>query len=317
MGFGYFDNEHKEYVITTPKTPVKWVNYIGGLDFGGFVDQTGGALLCKGDPALNRITKYIPQLPASDFNGTTLYLRIKENGEFKLIAPLFTPILNEYSKYECHVGMGYSRFITIVEDIKLDMLVFVPTEGEREIRDIKVTNNKDKSVEIDIIPLIEYTHFEAMKQFNNADWVPQTMQSERYFDEEGISVVKQYAFMRKGDQENFFTASMEMDSFETDRERFLGEYGFGSYKEPLSLKEESLSNYEALRGNNILAAIYKMGIVESGKTVRLVTQLGQFSKDIDGSIGVRADYDGLIVDPCVPKEWQETQYYCDYGTQTY
>ena len=57
MNYGHFDNKTKEYVITNPKTPVKWINYIGALDFGGFVDHTGGALLCKGDPALNRITK--------------------------------------------------------------------------------------------------------------------------------------------------------------------------------------------------------------------------------------------------------------------
>jgi len=34
----------------------------GRLAFGGFVDQTGGLLLCKGDPALNRITKYLPHV---------------------------------------------------------------------------------------------------------------------------------------------------------------------------------------------------------------------------------------------------------------
>ena len=62
MDYGYFDDERREYVITNPRTPVKWINYIGTLAFGGLVDQTGGALICKGDPALNRITKYIPQL---------------------------------------------------------------------------------------------------------------------------------------------------------------------------------------------------------------------------------------------------------------
>ena len=69
---------HREYVITNPKTPVKWINYIGTLAFGGFVDHTGGSLICKGDPSLNRITKYLPQLPASDFKGETLYLRFKQ-----------------------------------------------------------------------------------------------------------------------------------------------------------------------------------------------------------------------------------------------
>jgi cellobiose phosphorylase len=70
--YGYFDDAHREYVITNPKTPVKWLNYIGTLAFGGFVDQTGGMLICKQDPALNRITKYLTQGPPSEFRATTM-----------------------------------------------------------------------------------------------------------------------------------------------------------------------------------------------------------------------------------------------------
>ena len=92
MKYGYFDEIKKEYVITNPKTPTKWINYIGTLDFGGFVDHTGGVLLCKGDPAINRITKYIPQLPASDFRATTLYIRYKVDNEYTLFSP-FTRLL--------------------------------------------------------------------------------------------------------------------------------------------------------------------------------------------------------------------------------
>ncbi|MDR2555991.1 MAG: hypothetical protein LBC64_11290, partial [Fibromonadaceae bacterium] len=57
--YGYFDDARKEYVLLNPATPIKWCNYVGALEFGGIVDTTGGTVLCKGDPALNRITKYI------------------------------------------------------------------------------------------------------------------------------------------------------------------------------------------------------------------------------------------------------------------
>ncbi len=66
--YGYFDDAKKEYVLTTPATPIKWCNYVGTLNFGGIVDTTGGTLICKGDPALNRITKYIAQMPCSDLS---------------------------------------------------------------------------------------------------------------------------------------------------------------------------------------------------------------------------------------------------------
>ena len=97
--YGYFVD--REYVITNPRTPVKWINYVGTLAFGGLVDHTGGALICKGDPALNRITKYVPQLPSSAFKGETLYLRIVGDGGYRVFSPYFVPTLDPYDLYEC------------------------------------------------------------------------------------------------------------------------------------------------------------------------------------------------------------------------
>ena len=128
MQYGYFDDAAREYIITTPKTPVKWVNYIGTLAFGGFVDQTGGALLCKDDPALNRITKYIPQMPASDFKGTTLYLRVREPAAkaYRVFSPFFVPTLDPYDRYECHVGLGYSRIVSEFYGIRTEVTMVGP-----------------------------------------------------------------------------------------------------------------------------------------------------------------------------------------------
>jgi len=98
MKYGHFDDSAREYVIENPKTPVKWINYVGSLRFGGFVDHTGGLLLCKGDPALNRITKYLPQLPASQLKGHTLYCAcipprvIARSARFRPFAPGARPL---------------------------------------------------------------------------------------------------------------------------------------------------------------------------------------------------------------------------------
>ena len=32
MKYGYFDDERKEYVITDPRTPLPWINYLGSDD---------------------------------------------------------------------------------------------------------------------------------------------------------------------------------------------------------------------------------------------------------------------------------------------
>ena len=42
MKFGYFDDKALEYVITTPRTPLPWINYLGCNDFFSIVSNTCG-----------------------------------------------------------------------------------------------------------------------------------------------------------------------------------------------------------------------------------------------------------------------------------
>ena len=276
MDYGYFDNSTNEYVITTPKTPVKWINYIGQLSFGGFVDNTGGGVICKSDPALNRIVKYFAQLPASDFKGETLYIRFKNNnGTYKIFSPFFVPTLDSYKIFECHIGLGYSTFISEFYDIRAEITVFVPINDIRVVRDIKITNLKKKSIDIDIIPVVEYTHFEALKQLTNADWVPQTMQSKVFEEGNGFKILTQYAFMKRDIEINYFTSNLPFSSFESDRKNFLGDNEYGTWSNPLSLQKIELSNYEAKRGDNIGALMHHLGLFQPGETKRVITQLGQ------------------------------------------
>ncbi len=273
--YGYFDDENREYVVTNPKTPVKWINYLGTLEFGGIIDQTGGALLCKGDPALNRILKYIPQLPASDFKGQTMYLRVENENGYELLAPFFVPVLKEPDSYQCRVGLGYNRYISDFSGLICDVTVFVPRGKAVEISKVRIENNSGKSLKVDVIPVSEFTHFDALKQFNNADWVPQTMESRAYWEKDGKLILTQCAFMQINRQMNYTSANIPAQSFETDRKNFLGNNEYGSFKEPLSLLSEKLSNTQANRGDNIHATLYELGEIKSGESREMVFLLGQ------------------------------------------
>lgn len=273
MNYGYFDDDAREYVITDPRTPVKWINYIGTLAFGGFVDHTGGAVLCKGDPTLNRITKYITQLPDADFKGTTLYLRFPEGAGYRVFSPFYTPTLDPYTSFTCRVGLGYTRIVSEVYGIRTDVTIFVPEGGTQELRLARVTNLRDTAVALDAIPVVEYTHPDALKQLTNADWVPQTMVSRSVEEGGGFRTLLQYPFMFRDIKVNYFTASLPVASFESDRARFLGRYG--TWAVPQALQQPALSDYAALRGDNIGALLLSLGELAPGETRSFVTQLGQ------------------------------------------
>ncbi len=276
MDYGYFDDQNREYVLTNPKTPTKWINYVGTRAFGGIVDHTGGALICRNDPALNRITKYIPQLPASLPRGTTLYMRFPEaGGGYRVFSPYFVPTLDPYDRYECRVGLGYMRIVSEFYGIRTAATIFVPMGGRQLVCDIQVTNVSDCPLDVDAVPVVEYTHPDALKQFTNADWVPQTMQSRACEQQGGLKVLLQYPFMDKERQINYLTSNRPVSSFETDRARFLGDHEYGTWARPCSLQRSELSNYEALRGDNVGALMHHLGEIAPGQTARLVTQLGQ------------------------------------------
>jgi cellobiose phosphorylase len=291
MEYGFFDNERREYVITTPFIPARWINYVGTLQFGGYVDNTGGGVICKGDASLNRITKYVVQLPASSLNGETCYVRLKQAKGYKLFSPFYTPALEPLDTYECRVGLSYSRFTAEAHGLRVEITVFVPLARPRVLRCYRVTNLSGKPVQADLVPVVEYSHFDAHRDFANADWVPQTMQSRLETGPDGWRILTQFAFMKKNKGRNFFTASVPFSSFESDRKKFLGNGGYGSWQNPLSLREEELSNTEVNRCENIGALMIRLGTLQPGETKEVITQLGQ-----------TAD---------LPAEWKDVAFYRD------
>lgn len=274
MKYGYFDEANREYVITNPRTPVKWINYIGTRAFGGFVDHTGGALICKDDPTHNRITKYIQQMPSSDFKGETLYLRLRTKAGSFAFSPFFVPTLDEYDLYECHVGLGYMRIVSEMHGLRTEATIFVPRGSQCEVRRIQVTNIGSQALRVDAVPVAEYTHPSAMQQYTNADWVPQTMMSRAVKDGE-LTVLLQYPFMLRDRRVNYFTSNMPVSSFETDRKRFLGDNEYGSFADPRALRNGELGNYEAQRGDNIAALLHPLGNLQPGESREFITLLGQ------------------------------------------
>lgn len=60
MRYGYFDNEHREYVIDRVDVPVSWTNYIGLKDMYGVFNHTAGGYLLYKSPEYHRITRFRP-----------------------------------------------------------------------------------------------------------------------------------------------------------------------------------------------------------------------------------------------------------------
>ena len=93
--------------------------------------------------------------------------------------------------------------------------------------------------------------------------------------ENGFIVLQEYPFFKRDMAVNYHTSNYPVDSFQSDRKLFLGDNEYGSWRAPLELQNEHLSNFEATRGDNITALLHKMGSVKPGQSVEIITQLGQ------------------------------------------
>ena len=75
MKFGYFDDRNKEYVITTPQTPLPWINYLGSEDFFSLVSNTAGGYSFYRDARMRRLTRYRYNNSPLDMDGHRIYIK--------------------------------------------------------------------------------------------------------------------------------------------------------------------------------------------------------------------------------------------------
>ena len=106
MKYGYFDDANREYVITTSKTPLPWINYLGCNDFFSLVSNTCGGYSFYKDAKLLRITRYRYNDIPYDANGKYYYIKDGDT----VWNPGWKPTQTDLDSYACHHGIGYSRF---------------------------------------------------------------------------------------------------------------------------------------------------------------------------------------------------------------
>src|SRR5215475_3141431 len=141
MRYGHFDDDHREYVITRPDTPVPWINYLGTDDYFGIVSNTAGGYSWHRDARLRRLTRYRYNNVPSDTGGRYLYLRDAASGTFW--SPTWQPTQHALADYRCRHGLGYTIVSSSLEGIGAEVLYFVPPGETLEVWRARITNTRD------------------------------------------------------------------------------------------------------------------------------------------------------------------------------
>ena len=222
MKFGYFDDNAKEYVITSPKTPLPWINYLGCEDFFSLVSNTCGGYSFYKDAKLLRLTRYRYNNVPGDSNGHYYY--IKEGNT--IWNPGWMPSKTELDSYECRHGMGYSVFTGVKNGLMAQLTDFVPMGSTCEINKLTLKNTSDKKKDFSVFSYVEFCLWNAMDDMTNFQRNFSTGEVEIHAG--GSQLFHKTEYRERRNHYAVYAVNASVDGFDTDRDSFLGAYGENS-----------------------------------------------------------------------------------------
>ena len=163
MNFGYFDDTNKEYVITTPQTPLPWINYLGCESFFRLISNTGGGYAFYKDAKLMRLTRYRYNNAPLDSNGHYYY--IKDGST--VWNPGWQPSQTALDAYECRHGLGYTIYKGIKNELEACVTALVPIGADCELNKISLKNLSDSKKNISLYSYVEFCLRNAVEDMNN------------------------------------------------------------------------------------------------------------------------------------------------------
>ena len=232
MKFGYFDDNAKEYVITTPDTPLPWINYLGSQDFFSLISNTCGGYSFYKDAKLLRITRYRYNNIPVDSNGKYYYIH---DGE-EIWNPGSMPSKTPLDSYECHHGIGYSRFLSSKNGLKADLLAFVPVNTTCEINKLTLANTTDAPKTFSLFSYVEFCLWNAVDDSTNF----QRNLSIGEVEIEGSTIYHKTEYRERRRHYSFFSVNSPVDGFDTSRDAFLGMNNGNAF--PVAVKENKARN---------------------------------------------------------------------------
>ena len=216
MKFGYFDDQHKEYVITTPKTPLPWINYLGNREFFSLISNTCGGYTFYRDARLLRLTRYRYNDVPCDTNGKYFYIK---DGDC-IWNPGWQPTKTDLDFYECCHGLGYSRFTGKKNQLQASVLFFVPLEDNCEIQWLHLKNDGDAPKTFSLFSYVEWCLWNADDDMKNF----QRNLSIGEVEIEDSVIYHKTEYRERRDHFAFYGVNAPIDGFDTSRDAFLGAY---------------------------------------------------------------------------------------------
>ena len=217
MQFGHFDDARREYVITTPRTPLPWINYLGSEDFFALLSNTAGGYCFYRDARLRRLTRYRYNNAPLDSEGFHVYIRDGDT----VWNPGWQPTQTEPDSYSCRHGLGYTVIEGAKDGLRATQELFVPLGDNCLLMRVCLENASAAQKHVFLFPYVEFCLWDAMDDSSNF----QRNFSTGEVEVDGAAIYHKTEYRERRNHFAVFWASRTPDGFDTAREAFLGTYG--------------------------------------------------------------------------------------------
>ncbi|MBR2547612.1 MAG: glycosyl transferase [Eubacterium sp.] len=257
MKFGYFDDEKREYVVTSPKTPLPWINYLGSDGFFRLISNTGGGYAFYRDASLMRLTRYRYNDDHPDSNGHYIY--IKDGNT--VWNPGWQPVQTELDSYSCRHGMGYTVLEGVKNGVSARQEVFVPLGDMCEVTRLTLTNGSDSLKDLDIFSYLEFCFWNAQDDMSNF----QRNFSIGEVEVCGSDIYHKTEYRERRNHYAVFSVNKALTGFDTDRSAFLGAWNGPDRPEAVleGKSRDSIAHGWAVIGSHHLKCVLEPGASES------------------------------------------------------
>jgi len=221
MRFGHFDDDAREYVVTTPHTPYPWINYLGSEQFFSLLSHQAGGYSFYRDAKMRRLTRYRYNNIPADAGGRYLY--VNDGGD--VWTPSWLPVKADLDHFEARHGLGYSRITGERGGLRVATTFFVPLGENAEVQRVAVTNTSDAEKTVTLFSFVEFCLWNAQDDQTNYQRNLSIGEVEVEQDgPHGSAIFHKTEYRERRDHYAVFGVNTRADGFDTDRDTFVGAY---------------------------------------------------------------------------------------------
>ena len=269
--YGHYNDQQREYVITDPKTPFPWINYLGNEDFFSLISNTAGGYSFYKDAKFRRITRYRYNGVPMDNGGRYFYIKDGDT----VWNPGWKPCKTPLDFYECRHGMNYTRITGAKNGIEASVLFFVPLKTWAEVQRVTLKNTTNETKRIKLFSFAEWCLWNAATDMENfqRNW------STGEVEIDGSVIYHKTEYKERRNHYAYYAvANSKIDGYDTDRESFIGLYN--EFSNPQCVMAGKPSNSLA-HGWSPIASHYIEVELKPGETKDYIFILGYVENEQD------------------------------------